>query len=119
MTVSKKLHVVTSVTKSYMELYEGYFLGTLPSDVEEENLHVFHLPDKFDNCRSKSSLLAELEKVRLENVYNLMIENMGDNIFYIDVDVAFATGASFVEEINNLLLHNDIVFQFKIGRAHV
>ena len=106
--MSKKLHVVTLATKSYINLINDYFFTTLPKEVE--NMKLLYLND-MDDVRY-SSATKFLEKRKLEMLCEEIRANLGNNIFFIDGDVVFARGATFQEEINELLEEYDLAFQF-------
>jgi len=106
--MSKKLHILTLATKSYIKIIDDYFLSTLPEEIE--NMKILFLND-MDNVRY-SSATKFLEKRKLEMLCDEIKANMGDNIFFIDGDVTFAHGVNLKDEINNLLEDYDLAFQF-------
>jgi DNA-binding Xre family transcriptional regulator len=103
----KKLNILTTVTKNYVNLIDNYFLATLPSEIKD--MKVLYINDLEKIGSQNDAKFFETKK--LEMLCKEIESNLGDNIFFIDGDVVFAYGATFKDEINEILEEYDIAFQ--------
>src|SRR5574343_346876 len=107
------LKVLTMYTQNYYDLFNKYWLKTIPTDIE--NIEIFK-PDNLDLDANKLSNNGK----PIENFKRLMYlkicwqlevikKNIGNNIFYIDGDIIFFN--SFKDYINEYLKYHDMILQ--------
>lgn len=110
--MSSDVLLATVVTPSYRPLLNEFFIATLPAGFSvEENVVVCEVDPEYDNAHANVGLLKKFEKERLQKICDLLHENEGKIIFFVDADVCFAGNVDIAEDIARLLEDKDILFQ--------